>query len=119
LNNAPPQIQQIIQNDFKSLRNLDMFHLFSTNGKQFHDQWRVTYAPLVQICRSITGNLSRDLKAICAAFFELNIEFYDDQAQKYAFNDEGTLVNDSLTQKLKYIELTYNYKHRQLLNIYE
>jgi hypothetical protein len=108
------QIQEIIQKDLmRNLKNLKMLHLFFTNGKQFHDEWRAFYAPLVQSCRSITVNLSRDLKAICATFCDLNIEFCADRAQEYALHDDRGIAYDFQQQKLKYVELTLDYKRRQ------
>jgi hypothetical protein len=108
-----PQIQEIIQNDLRNLENLKMLHLFFTNGKRFHDEWRTFYAPLVQSCQSITTNLSRDLKTICTAFCDLNIVFCDNRAQKYAFNNDQGIANDFQQQKLKYVKLTLDHKLRQ------
>jgi hypothetical protein len=113
-NRIPPQIEQMVENNLRILPNLYMLHLFFTNGSRFQNVWRTRYGPLVQSCRSITVNLSRDLRTICAAFCDLNIEFCEDRAEEYEAQNEGGIANDFRTQKLHYVNLTLNYKHRQL-----
>lgn len=113
-NYTPPQIQELIENQLMALPNICTLHLFFTNGAQFYRQWRTLYPPIVITCRSITANLRRDLKTICVELCELNIEFCEDRAQKYAQENERGIANDFQRQKLKYIELTLDYKRHQL-----
>lgn len=113
-NQTPPQIQQLIQNHLMNIPNVSTVHLFFTNGKQFHRQWRTLYPPIVLSCRSITSNLRRDLKTVCVELCELNIEFCEDRAQEYAQQGNQGLANDLQQQKLIYVELTLDYKRRQL-----
>jgi hypothetical protein len=114
-----PEIQRMIEHDLKVLPNLYILHLFFTNGKRFHDQWRTFHSPLVISCRSITPNLSRDLKTICNTSCNLIIEFCEVRAQKYTKNDDNGIANIFQRQKHQCIELTLSYMQELLLNGYQ
>ncbi|CAF1351463.1 unnamed protein product [Adineta steineri] len=112
-NNTPPEIEQIIRNNLRYFTNLSMVHLFFTNGSRFHNAWRSRHAPLIHSCRSITANISRDLRTICSAFCDLNIEFCDDRLQDCQQQQERSIGNIFHHQKITYINLKQHYTDRQ------